>query len=97
MRKNPIFIPMQIDFTNITEATTAVSAVVNAPSLSRTTGRKYANEDHVQKRQEIYDDDDDDDTGVLKDAAHNSSHNLVFVDILKNLWRAGASTVRRRQ
>ena len=42
MRKNPIFIPKQIDFTNITEATTAVSAIVNASSLSCTTGRKSA-------------------------------------------------------
>ena len=48
----------------------------------------------VHNRQEICDVDDD--IEVLKDAAHNSSHNLVFVDILKNLWRAGASTVRRR-
>ena len=52
--------------------------------------------EHVDQvpHQEIYDDDED--NGVLKDAAHNSSYNSIFVDIMKNLWRAGASTAQRR-
>ena len=93
MRQNPIFIPKQIDFTNMKDVTTALSTVVSAFSTSCTTGRKSSNQHYAQNTQENYDDDDDD-IGVLKGAVHNSSHNSVFVDILKNLWRAGASTAR---